>query len=97
MAVVSINPMKLSGPWAGGFVLDYHSISATPTGDPYHPFEMKYTELGGRLYRFKYRGENNVIGDIVDTAEHFIRGWSPPVDCVVPAPPFARTGVAARC
>jgi len=87
MAVVNINPMKISGPWTEGFVLDYHSFSATPTGDPYHPFEMKYTELGGRLFRLKYRGEIVAVGDIIDTAEQFIRGWKPPVDCVVPTPP----------
>jgi predicted amidophosphoribosyltransferase len=87
MAVVKINPLKLLGPWAAGYVLDYHSISATPTGDPYHPFEMKYTELGGRLYRFKYRSDGSVIADIVDTAEQFIKEWKPQIDCVVPAPP----------
>lgn len=39
MAIVKINPMKLAGPRVVGYVLDYHSVSATPTGDPYHPFE----------------------------------------------------------
>ncbi len=87
MALVKIDPMKISGPWASGHVLDYHSISATPTGDPYHPFEMKYTELGGRLYRFKYRSDASAFTDIVDTAEQFIREWKPSIDCVVPAPP----------
>jgi hypothetical protein len=57
MAVVKTSPMKLLGPWGVGYVLDYHSVSATPTGDPYHPFEMKYTELGSRVYLFKYRGD----------------------------------------
>jgi predicted amidophosphoribosyltransferase len=90
MAIVNINPMKLSGPWRYGYVLDYHSVSATPTGDPYHPFEMKYTELGGRLYRFKYRGDKSVVMDIVDTAEQFIKGFNMTFDCVVPAPPSMR-------
>jgi predicted amidophosphoribosyltransferase len=87
MGVVKTNPMKLAGPWVAGFVLDYHSVSATPTGDPYHPFEMKYTELGGRLYRFKYRNDLSVVADIVDTVEDFVRNAKMPVDCVVPAPP----------
>lgn len=79
--------MRLLGPWAAGFVLDYHSISATPTGDPYHPFEMKYTELGERLFRFKYRGDKGALPDIVDTAENFLKGQGWKVDSVVPAPP----------
>jgi predicted amidophosphoribosyltransferase len=87
MAVVKINPMKLSGPWTAGFVLDYHSVSAVPTGDPYHPFDIKRTDLGELLYRFKYGGDRNVIGDIVDTVEEFIGNWKPVVDGLVPAPP----------
>jgi len=90
MAVLKINPMKLLGPWGAGYVLDYHSISATPTGDPYHPFEMKYTELGGRLYRFKYRSDSSVVVDIVETAVQFIKGLGIVIDCVVPAPPSMR-------
>jgi competence protein ComFC len=78
--------MRLSGPWVTGFVLDYHSVSAIPTADPYH-FEMKYTELGERLFRFKYRGDKTGLPDLVDTAEDFLRrsGWK--IDCIVPAPP----------
>jgi competence protein ComFC len=87
MSTVKINPMKLAGPWMAGFALDYHSVSATPTGDPYHPFEMKYTELGGRLYRFKYRGDAGALPDILDTVEDFVRSSKMPIDCVVPAPP----------
>ena len=86
MAVLVTNPMKMAGPWASGTVLDYHSVSATPTGDPYHPFEMKYTELGNRLFRFKYRGDTSALPDIVDTAEAFIKGSKLKIECIVPAP-----------
>lgn len=87
MAVVKINPMKLSGPWAAGFVLDYHSVSATPTGDPYHPFDIKRTDLGELVYRLKYGGDRSALGDIVDTAQEFVGKWNPGASCVVPAPP----------
>ncbi len=82
--------MKLLGPWVAGYVLDYHSVSATPTGDPYHPFEMKYTELGSRLYQFKYRSDSSVVADIVETAEHFLKESGITIECVVPAPPSMR-------
>jgi len=87
MAIIQTNPIALAGPWTAGYVLDYHSVSAVHTGDPYHPFEMKYTELGARVYRFKYRGDTTALPDILDTAEAFIRGLNVKVDCVVPAPP----------
>ncbi len=90
MAVIKISPMKLLGPWVAGYVLDYHSISATPTGDPYHPFEMKYTELGSRVYRFKYRGDSSVVPDMVETAMQFLKGLGIAIDCIVPAPPSMR-------
>lgn len=86
-----INPMRLtSGPWNDGFVLDFHSISSIPTGDPYHPFETKRTELGELLYRLKYRGDRTAIEKIVATAGEFVKSWKPPVECIVPAPPSLR-------
>ena len=80
--------MKLRGPyWVDAYVLDFHSISSTPTGDPYHPFDTKRTELGELIYRLKYRGDSAAVQDIVETAGEFMKTWKPPVECVVPAPP----------
>ena len=86
MAVVKINPMKLAGPWVDGRVLDFHTVSSTWTGDPYH-YDTKRTELGERVYRLKYGGATALIADIVDTAESFLKEWKPDIECVVPAPP----------
>lgn len=88
MAVVKINPMKLApAPWVEGYVLDYHTVSSTPTGDPYYRFDTKRTALGELLFRLKYRGGGTaVLTDIVDTAEQFISTWKPPIDSIVPAP-----------
>lgn len=88
MAVANTNPMKLPPkPWVEGYVLDYHTVSSTPTGDPYYRFDTKRTELGELLFRLKYRGGgSDVVADIVDTAEQFVGGWKPPIDCIVPAP-----------
>lgn len=89
MSVVKTKPMKLpTTPWVEGYVLDYHTVSSTPTGDPYYRFDTKRTELGELLFRLKYRGgESVVLADIVDTAEQFVGEWKPPIECVVPAPP----------
>jgi len=89
MAVVSTKPMKLAPPpWVEGYVLDYHTISSTPTGDPYYRFDTKRTDLGERLYRMKYRsGGPEVLADIIDTAADFVSSWRPAIDCVVPSPP----------
>ena len=86
-----INPKRLTtGPWNDGYVLDFHSISSIPTGDPYHPFETKRTELGELLYRLKYRGDRTAVEKIVATAGEFVKSWNPPVECIVPAPPSVR-------
>ena len=94
MAILKTNPMMLTGPWIAGWVLDYHSLSATPTGDPYHPFEMTYTELGGRLYRLKYRNDATAVDDILETATDFLtkRGLLPNIECVIPVPPSIERG-----
>lgn len=89
MTAVKINPMKLPAtPWVDGYVLDYHTISSTPTGDPYYKFDTKRTELGELLYQVKYRGASGTaVTDIVDTAEQFLQSWKPPIDGVVTVPP----------
>jgi predicted amidophosphoribosyltransferase len=88
MPAVSIKPMKLPPPpWVEGYVLDYHTISSTPTGDPYYRFDTKRTDLGERLYQLKYRrGGAAVLADIADTAEQFVRQWGVLIECIVPAP-----------
>lgn len=88
MSIVKTNPMRLTPkPWVDGWVLDYHTVSSTPTGDPYFRFDTKRTELGELLYLLKYRaGGKPPLTDIVDTAEHFLRTWNPPIDSVVPVP-----------
>jgi competence protein ComFC len=89
MAIVNTRPMKLPPtPWVEGFVLDYHTVSSTPTGDPYYRFDTKRTDLGELLFRMKYRaGGNDILTDIIDTAADFIGRWQPPINCVVPSPP----------
>ncbi len=86
--------MPIQGPWVEGYVLDYHTISSTPTGDPYYRFDTKRTELGELLYRLKYQSDRSGFSALVDTAEDFIRKrWqpSPPFDCIAPAPPSVTT------
>jgi predicted amidophosphoribosyltransferase len=89
MAIVTTKPMKLAPPpWVEGYVLDYHTVSSTPTGDPYYRFDTKRTELGELLFRMKYRASgSDIFTDIIDTAADFVSKWRPPVDCVVPSPP----------
>jgi len=89
MSVVKISPMKLPPrPWVEGYVLDYHTVSSTPTGDPYYRFDTTRTALGELLFRLKYRaGGSAVVAEIVDTVEQFFGEWKPPIDCIVPTPP----------
>jgi hypothetical protein len=62
-------------------VLDYHTVSSTPTGDPYYRFDTKRTDLGEHLFRLKYRsGGNEVLADIIDTAADFLGQWRPTID-----------------
>jgi len=89
MATVATKPMKLPAtPWVEGYVLDYHTVSSTPTGDPYYRFDTKRTDLGELLFRLKYRSAgNDTLADIIDTVADFVGKWRPPIDCVVPSPP----------
>jgi hypothetical protein len=100
MAVVKFNPMKLAPmPWVEGYVLDYHTISSTPTGDPYYRFDTKRTDLGELLFRFKYRSAGAAaLNDIVDTVEQFVRGGNPQLNvlCRRRPPSLARRSLAPK-
>lgn len=93
MAPVKINPERLQGPWAEGYVLDRHTQSSTPSGyiGPHLQYDTRRTELGELVYRLKYRGDKKAIPIIVETAEQFIKSWKPPVDCIVTPPPSDMT------
>ncbi len=89
MASVRISPSRIYGPWDDGFVLDRHTVSSAPTGDPYR-WDTKRTELGQLVYELKYVKNWGALQSIVETAEDFIKNqWEglPALDCIVPAPP----------
>lgn len=86
MPAVKISPKEISGPWMKGFALDYHSVYSVPTGDPYHPFDTKRTEIGELLYKYKYQGNTGVAEDIIDTVVEFLKSSDIKADCVCFAP-----------
>jgi competence protein ComFC len=92
MVVVATNPMRLSGPWTAGYVLEkQHTLSSEFLGhDSFgHPqFDSKYSALGELVYRLKNKGDKNAVDSIADTAVQFIsERWKPKFDLIVPVPP----------
>ena len=91
MAAVRIDPMKLSGPWAEGWVLERrHTLSAEflghdSFGNP--QFDTRRSDLGELVFRLKNRNDKNTLDPIAETAVQFVKGWNPPVDVIVPVPP----------
>jgi len=91
MAAVKIDPMKLAGPWAEGYVIErQHTLSSEflghdSFGNP--QFETNRSELGELVFRLKNRSDKSTVDSIADTAVEFIKGWAPPIDLIVPIPP----------
>ena len=81
MASVKIDPMRLPGPWANGYVLErQHTLSSEFLGhDGYgNPqFDTKRSELGELVFRLKNRNDKNAVDSIGDTAVEFLKGWGP--------------------
>ena len=97
MPVVKIDPMKLSGPWQDGYVLErQHTLSSEflghdSFGNP--QFDTKRSELGELVFRLKNRNDKSTLDSIADTAVQFLGGWPPRVELIVPMPPSRkRTG-----
>jgi len=91
MPAVNCDPMKLSGPWTDGFVLErQHTLSSDfighdSFGNP--QFDTKRTELGELVFRLKNRNDKNTLATIAETAVQFIDGWNPAFDLIIPVPP----------
>jgi predicted amidophosphoribosyltransferase len=88
---MSINPIKLIGPWDEGFALDVHTISSTYLGDDVygHPeFENEYSEMGHLLHLFKYKNVHSGLFDIIELVKPFISSWQSvqEVSFVLPVP-----------
>jgi predicted amidophosphoribosyltransferase len=91
MAIVKIDPLRLTGPWADGYVLEkQHTLSSEFLGhDSYgNPqFDSKRSELGELVFRLKNRNDRNTLDSIADTAVKFIKAWRIQFDLIVPMPP----------
>ena len=98
MAPVKIDPMKLPGPWAEGWVLErHHTLSAAflghdSFGNP--QFDTKRSELGELVFRLKNRNDKNTLDPIAETAVQFIKNWSLRIDIIIPVPPSRKRAIS---
>ena len=88
--MIATNPMKISGAWHQGYILDYHTLSSDfighdEFGNP--TFDTKRTEVGELLYQLKYRRNVDALKVLVEIAAAFVRQWSPSVHAIVTVPP----------
>lgn len=94
MAAVKIDPLKLTGPWADGHVLErQHTISSEFIGydsNGHAQFDSKRSELGELVFRLKNRSDRATLDPIADTAAEFVLASGIQFDAVVPVPPSRR-------
>lgn len=91
---IEIRPLRLRGPWASGWALDYHTATSTFLGyDQFgHPtFDTKRTAAGELLYRLKSRFDSQAVPPLAEAAASFIDNWraagSVVLDALIPVPP----------
>mgnify|MGYP000864373315 CR=1 FL=1 len=90
---MSINPIKLIGPWKDGYSLDRHTISSVYIGDDEygHPrYDTTRSEIGELIYLLKYVNDIKVLESIIELAKPFLMnkwGIQRLVNLIVPIPP----------
>jgi predicted amidophosphoribosyltransferase len=89
---MEINPIRLTGNWDEGFALDMHVKSSTHIGyDVYgnEQFETIRSDLGEKLYQFKYQNKYDSLHVIMESVKAFLSEWQAIryVRSVVPVPP----------
>lgn len=91
--MVRISPRRLQGNWFEGYALDLHTLSSVFLGyDEYGHgvFDSKRSELGELLYKLKFKSDNNVINEIIETVISFFElEWQlgDKLDGIIPVPP----------
>lgn len=89
---MDLTPIPLNGNWDEGYALDLHTLSSEYLGDDAygHPhFDTKYTVLGDLVKRFKYRGEHDLLLEIMSIVSPFLQEWQikDKINVVLPVPP----------
>ncbi len=89
---IKISPRHLKGgPCSDGYALDLHTLGSTFLGHNsagYPMFDTKRTAVGELLYQLKYRGDQNAVDPLAETAANFLKNtWRIKVDAIVPVPP----------
>lgn len=91
MAATKIDPLRLPGPWADGYVLErQHTLSSDFLGydsNGHAQFDTKRSDLGELVFRLKNRSDRATLGPLAETAGEFVTQWQIPIDAVVPVPP----------
>lgn len=91
VARAKIDPVKLPGPWADGYVLErQHMVSSEFLGHDsfgHAQFDTKRSELGELVFLLKNRNDRATVGPLAETAAAFVKQWQVSIDAVVPVPP----------
>lgn len=90
--MVAIHPQKIEGDCVSGTALDLHTTMSIPTGHNEYghmQFETVRPEISELLYRLKYKGDQTVAADIINTAATFLLSHPPGIDLIIPVPPSA--------
>src|SRR3954449_2780044 len=85
-----MNPLPIVGPWAAGFTLDQHTVSAEFLGYDLNErpiFDTVRSEIGELLFQCKYRGDRAAYRKLAEIANEFLRSKRISIDVVVPVPP----------
>jgi predicted amidophosphoribosyltransferase len=86
--MVVVHPQKITGNWRFGVALDFHTTSSTPIGYNEYghmQFDTVRPEIAELLFQLKYRGDQSVAPQIIETAASFLRQGK--FDIIVPVPP----------
>jgi competence protein ComFC len=79
--------VKLEGNWAKGFAYDVHTLGSVYQGlDEFghKRYDTTRTEMGGLVYKLKYRNDKSVTKEIVDLLSKY-KGIGK-FDAIIPAP-----------
>lgn len=88
--MVVLHPQRIEGKWKFGVALDFHTTSSTAVGNNEYghmQFDTVRPEIAELLYQLKYRGNQEIVPQIVAAVAKFLSPHRTKFDLMVPVPP----------
>jgi predicted amidophosphoribosyltransferase len=96
---MKLHPQGIKGSWKAGIVLDWHTVGSQISGQNelgYPIFDNFRSEIGEKLYQFKYKNDQGALGVILHASIDHLWSNRGKFDLIIPVPPSSSSSMVTK-